>query len=83
MNIKIQRFYNRNGIETGAILSAIYGAPTNAQQKAIIEGQLTQYAFNQLYPGHLLSIHQEVNIDTPAIVVIININDLIDENATI
>ena len=51
MKIYIRRLYDQNGQETGAILSVIFGAPTNIQQKNIIENRLIQYAFDQLYPG--------------------------------
>lgn len=33
MRIFIKRLFDQNGIETGAILSVVFGVPTNIQQK--------------------------------------------------
>ena len=83
MRTFIQRLYDQNGKETGAILSVVFGAPTTIQQKNIIEGQLIQYAFDKLYPGEGLNIYRDMYIDTPSITVIKNINDLPDQNVAI
>ncbi|MFD0765821.1 hypothetical protein ACFQZI_13240 [Mucilaginibacter lutimaris] len=83
MNIKIQRIYNQSGIETGAILSGVVAVATTIQQKNSIENSLVQYAFDKLYPGQGLSIYREVYIDTPAIVVVKEVNNLPQESVVI
>jgi len=83
MKVYIRRLYDQNGQETGAILSVIFGAPTNIQQKNIIENRLIQYAFDQLYPGEGLNIYRDMYIDTPSITVIKNINNLPQQNITL
>lgn len=83
MNTFIKKLYDQNGKETGAILSVVFGAPTNIQQKNIIENRLIQYAFDTLYPGEGLNIYRDIYIDTPSITVIKNINKLPDQRITI
>lgn len=83
MRTFIKKLYDQNGKETGAILSVVFGAPTNIQQKNIIENRLIQYAFDTLYPGENLNIYREMYIDTPSITVIRNINNLPDQQITI
>jgi hypothetical protein len=83
MSTFIKKLYDQNGRETGAILSVVYGAPTNIQQKNNIENRLIQYAFDTLYPGEGLNIYRDKNIDTPSITVIKNINNLPDQQITI
>lgn len=83
MRTFIKKLYDQNGKETGAILSVVFGAPTNIQQKNIIENRLIQYAFNTLYPGEGLNIYRDMYIDTPSITVIRNINYLPDQQITI
>jgi hypothetical protein len=78
MKVFIKRLYNQNGQETGALISVIFGTPTNIQQKNIIENKLIQYAFDQLYPGEAINIYRDMYIDTPSITVIKNINSLPD-----
>jgi hypothetical protein len=83
MNVIIKKLFNQTGIETGAILIAVITNAVNAQQKAQIEKQLNDYAFEHLYPGQGLNIYSDVNTDSPAIVVIKNINSLPDTTVTI
>jgi len=83
MRTFIKKLYDQNGRETGAILSVVFGAPTNIQQKNIIENRLIQYAFDTLYPGEGLNIYRDMYIDTPSITVIRNINNLPDQQITI
>lgn len=83
MSTFIRKLYDQNGKETGAILSVIFGAPTNIQQKNIIENRLIQYAFDTLYPGEGLNIYRDMYIDTLSITVIRNINNLPDQQITI
>jgi hypothetical protein len=83
MRTYIKKLYDQNGLETGAILSVVFGAPTTIQQKNIIESQLIQFAFNRLYPGESLNIFRDMYIDTPSITVIRKINDLPESNVTI
>lgn len=83
MRVFIKRLFNQNGKETGAILSVVFGEPTNIQQKNIIESRLIQYAFDKLFPGEGLNIYRDMYIDTPSITVIKNINDLPEQNITI
>ncbi|WMW77314.1 hypothetical protein RF683_07400 [Flavobacterium sp. 20NA77.7] len=83
MSTFIKKLYDQNGKETGAILSVVFGAPTNIQQKNIIENRLIQYAFDTLYPGEGLNIYRDMYIDTPSITVIRNINNLPDQKITI
>ncbi len=83
MSTFIKKLYDQNGRETGAILSVVFGAPTNIQQKNIIENRLIQYAFDTLYPGEGLNIYRDMYIDTPSITVIGNINNLPDQQITI
>ncbi|MCA2854692.1 MAG: hypothetical protein IM449_07275 [Microcystis sp. M065S1] len=83
MSTFIKKLYDQNGKETGAILSVVFGAPTNIQQKNIIENRLIQYAFDTLYPGEGLNIYRDMYIDTPSITVIRNINNLPDQQITI
>ncbi len=83
MRTYIQRLYDQNGQETGAIISVVFEAPTTTQQKNTIEGQLIQYAFDKLYPGQGLNIYRDMYIDTHSITVIKNINALPYQNLTI
>ncbi len=83
MRVYIQKIYDKNGQETGAILSVVFGSPTNIKQKNIIESKLIQYAFDQLYPGEGLNIYRDMYIDTPSITVIRNINDLPEQDITL
>lgn len=83
MRIFIRRLFDQNNNETGAILSVVFGAPTNIKQKNIIENRLIQYAFDTLYPGEGLNIYRDMYIDTPSITVIKNINNLPEQNLTI
>ena len=83
MSTFIKKLYDQNGKETGAILSVVFGSPTNIQQKNIIENRLIQYAFDTLYPGEGLNIYRDMYIDTPSITVIRNINNLPDQQITI
>lgn len=81
--VTIQKLYDSNGTETGAILTAIFNAPTDIQQKANIEKQLMDYAFFTLYPSQGISIYRNMYIDTPSITVIKNINNLPESRITI
>lgn len=83
MSTFIKKLYDQNGKETGAILSVVFAAPTNIQQKNNIENRLIQYAFDTLYPGEGLNIYRDMYIDTPLITVIRNINNLPDQQITI
>ena len=83
MRVFIKRLFDQNGIETGAILSVVFGVPTNSQQKNIIENRLVQYAFDHLYPSEGLNIYRDMYIDTPSITVIKNINNLPEQDITI
>ncbi len=83
MNVLIQRLYDPSGQETGAILSAVVGAPTTIQQKYFLENQLVQYAFDSFYPGQGLILHRDLNNDTPSITVIKNIDALPQQTITI
>jgi hypothetical protein len=83
MSTFIKKLYDENGIEIGVILSVVFGAPTNIQQKNIIENKLIQYAFGTLYPGEGLNIYREMYIDTPSITIIRNINNLPGQQITI
>ena len=83
MRVFIKRLFDQNTNETGAIVSVVFGAPTNIQQKNIIENRLIQYAFDTLYPGESLNIYRDMYIDTPSITVIKNIDNLLEENITI
>ena len=83
MSTLIKKLYDQNGRETGAILSVVFHAPTNIQQKNIIENRLIQYAFDTLYPGEGLNIYRDMYIDAPSITVIRNINNLTDQQITI
>lgn len=83
MRIFIRRLFDQNNKETGAIISVIFGTPTDIQQKNIIENRLIQYAFDTLYPGEGLNIYRDMYIDTPSITVIKNINNLPEQNLTI
>jgi hypothetical protein len=83
MSTFIKKLYDQNGKETGAILSVVFGAPTNIQQKNIFENRLIQYAFDTLYPGESLNIYRDMYIDTPSITVIRNIDNLHDQQITI
>lgn len=83
MRVFIKRLFDQNGKETGEILSVVFGASTNIQQKNIIENQFIQYAFDTLYPGEGLNIYRDMYIDTPSITVIKNINNLPEQNIII
>lgn len=83
MGVFVRRLFDQNGKETGAILSVVFGVPTNIQHKNIIENQLIQFAFDTLYPGEGLNIYRDMYIDTPSITVIKNINNLTEQNITI
>lgn len=37
MRIFIRRLFDQNNNETGAILSVVFGAPTNIQQKTLLK----------------------------------------------
>lgn len=83
MRVIIKKLCNQAGIETGAVLIAALTNAVNAQQKTQIETELRNYAFNNLYPDQGLNVYSDVNIDSPAIVVIKNINSLPDTQVTI
>jgi hypothetical protein len=83
MGVFVRRLFDQNGKETGAILSVVFGVPTNIQHKNIIENQLIQFAFDTLYPDEGLNIYRDMYIDTPSITVIKNINNLTEQNITI
>jgi hypothetical protein len=83
MSTFIKKLYDQNSKETGAILSVVFGAPTNIQQKNIIENRLIQYAFDTLYPCENLNIYRDMYIDTPSITVIRNIDNLPEQQITI
>ena len=83
MRVFIKKLYNQVGQETGATISVVFGQPTNLQQKTLIENRLVQYAFDTLYPGEGLNIYRDMYIDTPAITVIKNINNLPDTEITL
>lgn len=74
--VMIQKLYNKNGVEVGAILSVFIKKPTNAVQKDIEEKYLIEYAHNTLYPGQGLNFHKEIHEDAPSIIVIKNINNI-------
>lgn len=83
MNVLIQKLYNQNNQETGAILSVTLGTASTIQQKNLLESKLVEYAFSQLYPGQVLNIYREMHVDTPSITVIKDINVLAQQNITI
>jgi len=62
--------------ETGAILTAELDHIPNENEKLSIEQTLIQYAFDRLYPQEGLSFYSNIEVDTPSIVVIRNINDI-------
>lgn len=83
MNARIKKLYDNEGNETGAILCFEFGAPTNIQQKSIIENKLIQYAFDTLYPGEGLNIYRDIYFDTPSITVIRSVDNLPSNQITI
>jgi hypothetical protein len=83
MSTFIKKLFDQNGRETGAILSVIFGASTNDQQKNIIENKLIQYSFDTLYPSESLKIYRDMYIDTPSITVIRNFNNLPEQQINI
>jgi len=78
MKVNVKKIYNGSQKETGAILSAIIGVPTNVQQKIAIENQLIQYGFDHLYPNEGLNIFRDMYVDTPSVTIIRDINNIDD-----
>lgn len=83
MKVNVKRLFNQKGDETGAILSGIVGAPTNIEQKHVIENQLIQYGSDKLYPNEGLNIFSDKHIDTPSVTIIKKNNDIADSEVTI
>jgi hypothetical protein len=76
MRIIIRRIYSLGGVETGAVLTAIFARPTDIQEKFFIETRLIDYAFNVLYPNRGLDIFRDMYADTPSITAVIGVNEL-------
>ena len=72
-----------NKKETGAKITAIIGKATNQKEKINIEKILIDYAFDKLYFGQGLDIYRDIYVDSPAVTVLININDLPSEELDI
>jgi hypothetical protein len=83
MNATVRKIYNKNGNETGAILTADVITPTNQKQKIEIERSLMDFVYQRLYPDEPLNIFSSVWSDTPSITVIRKLNELPDNNVPI
>ncbi len=83
MKIIIKRLFDNSKNEKGAILTAFVGQATNAQQKAIIELALQDYAAYNLYPNVGLTIYSDIHEDSPSIVAIRDTSDLSYEEITL
>lgn len=81
--ISLKKNYNEEGLETGAVITAIFSAPTTLQQKTIIENQLIDYAFSVLYPIEGINIYRDMYVDTPSVTIIRNINNLQSQSITL
>ena len=83
MKVIIKRIYDSKKKEIGANISAIFGKPTTNKEKIEIERKLIDLAFDTLYPRQGLVIYRDIYVDSPAITVITNINDLPSEEIEI
>jgi hypothetical protein len=72
----IKKIYNKNGIETGAIISGYTLTRIDKREKNRIEKIMERYASQVLYPREGLSIYSSIYNDTVSITVIRDINKL-------
>ena len=83
MKIIIKRIYDRESNEIGINVFAIIGKQTNQNEKSKIERKLSDYVCDTLYTGKSYNIYSDTNVDSPAIIVLLGINDLPSEEIEI
>jgi hypothetical protein len=75
MKIIVREFTN-NGQRTGAVITAMPNKRISSDEKEVIEQQLLDYSRTTLFPGQTYSAYFHSEVDTPAIVVILDVNKL-------
>lgn len=84
MSVIIKKIFDEDTKrETGAILTVILDHIPKENEKLNIEQTLIQYAFDTLYPQEGLNFYSNIEVDTPSIVVIRNINGIKTEEIDI
>lgn len=82
---KIKRLHNiridikrilHNGFETGSVIIAILPFKLNEFEKVMLEGRLSTYVYNELYPYEGVNIFRSIDKDMVAFTIIKNINEL-------
>lgn len=76
IKLVIKKLFNKQGTETGAIITAFIPYKLNLYEKNIIEQQLKLYAFNNLYPSEPINIYNSINEDIASVTIIRGINEL-------
>lgn len=72
----IKKIYDKDGHETGSIISALTNKRIDFSEKKVIEERIQDYAHTVIYPDKGLSIFSEVYSDIASIVIIKGINNL-------
>ncbi|MDA3886032.1 MAG: hypothetical protein PF638_10615 [Candidatus Delongbacteria bacterium] len=83
MKVIIKRIYDSKKKEIGINVFAIIGKKTNQEEKIKIERKLSYYVCDVLYTGKSYNIYSDTNVDSPAIIVLLDINDLPSEEIEI
>lgn len=76
----IKKIHDKDGKETGAIISALTNHMIDINEKRRIERIMEDYAFTVLYPNEGLNIYSDVNFDTASLTIIKGINNLSDQD---
>ena len=79
MKVIARKFYDKDGIEAGVILTAVLLRAISTSEKGKIEGLLEQHCFEKLFPSKGLNIYKEINEDTASITAFVKMNSLEDE----
>jgi hypothetical protein len=83
LNATVRTIVDKNGKNSGSVISADISRPTTAFKKAQIEFQLINYAFTKLYPNEGLNLYSNIHSDTPSITVLRDIDKLPQHTVTI
>ena len=76
----IRKVFNKEGNETGAIITGFTNSMIRRNEKLRIEQVMQHYAFHVLYPNEGLNLYSCIHDDTASISVIRNINNLPSED---
>ncbi len=83
IQIFIKKIYDKQGEETGAIISAMTSSKVDINEKKKIEKIIENYAFDVLYPNEGLSIYSNIYSDTVSITIIKDINDIPSQDISV